>query len=68
MDDETKRILELASSYPLLGIDAVRAGQIADECISLQRACDVATQRYGVSDATPFAALFTAPLSAAPAQ
>lgn len=65
MDDETKRILELASDYPLLGIDAVRARQIADECISLQRACDVATQQFGVSDATRFASLFTAPMSAA---
>ena len=61
MDEETKRILQLASSYPLLGIDAVRARQIVDECIGLQRACDAAAQQFEVSDAERFAALFTTP-------
>jgi len=62
MDDETRRILVLANAYPLLGIDAVRAGQIADECTSLRVACDAATQRFSASDETQFAAIFTAPV------
>lgn len=60
MDDDTRRILALARHYPLLGIDAVRAGQIADECSSLRSACDAATQRFSASDSTQFAAFFTA--------
>jgi hypothetical protein len=65
MDDETRRILALANDYPLLGIDAVRAGQIADECTRLRGACDAATQRFSASDATQFAAIFTAPVNGA---
>lgn len=62
MDDETRRILALANDYPLLGIDAVRAGQIADECSNLRGACDAATQLFIPSEATQFAAIFTAPV------
>lgn len=68
MDKETKRILEVASGYPLLGIDAERARQIVDECNSLQRACDLAAEQFSESDVTRFAALFALPMSAAPLQ
>lgn len=63
MDDETRRILALASDYPLLGIDAARARQIADECSNLRDACDAATQRFSPSEATQFSANFTVPES-----
>jgi hypothetical protein len=65
MNDENRRILALANDCPLIGIGAVRAGQIADECISLRGACDAATQRFSASDATQFAAIFTAPVNGA---
>ena len=60
MDDETSRILKLASAYPLLGIDAVRAKQIADECSSLGHACDAATRRFSLSDTARFNAILAA--------
>lgn len=61
MDNETTRILALAGAYPLLGIDAVRAGQIAAECKSLRAACDDATQRFVESGTERFSALFALP-------
>lgn len=66
MDDETTRILGLAGAYPMLGIDAVRARQIAVECNSLRAACDAATQRFHESGTTQFAALFAAPAAGDP--
>jgi hypothetical protein len=62
MNDETTRILAQARDYPLLCIDARRAGQIADECSSLREACDLATRRFSLCEATRFAALFAAPM------
>ena len=61
MDDDARRILALASDYPLLGIDAVRAQQIADECSSLRDACNAATGRFSPSDEAKFAAMFAKP-------
>ena len=58
MDDEARRILALASDYPLLGINAVRAQQIADECTSLRDACQAATKRFSASEEAKFAAMF----------
>jgi hypothetical protein len=63
MNDETTRILAQARDYPLLIIDARRAGQIADECSRLREACDLATRRFGPGEATRFAALFAAPMN-----
>ncbi len=61
MDDEATRILALAQDFPLLGIDAIRARQIADECTNLQAACAAATQRFRACDPAQFAARFAAP-------
>ena len=66
MNDETTRILTLAGAYPLLGIDAVRARQIAAECASLLAACNAATQRFHESGTTSFAKLFLAPAAVDP--
>ena len=63
MDDDTTRILAQAGAYPLLGIDAVRASQIAAECKSLRAACDGATQRFFESGTERFAALFAPPIA-----
>ena len=61
MDEEVTRILALARDFPLLGIDALRARQIAEECTNLHAACAAATQRFRAGDAAQFAARFAAP-------
>lgn len=68
MDDDTARILALARDFPLLGIDAPRARQIADECTNLRAACAAATLRFRAGDAAQFAAMFAAPPSGASPQ
>lgn len=62
MSDETTRILAQSRDYPMLNIDARRAEQIAEECRRLREACDLATLRFSLCEATRFAALFAAPM------
>lgn len=61
MNDEASRILVLAREFPLLGIDAHRAREIAEESAKLRAACDAATQRFHAGDPGRFAAMFAAP-------
>ena len=56
--DEPARILSMAREFPLLGIDATRAAQIAAECAALRAACDQAARRFPASEAAQFAQRF----------
>ncbi|MEY4267371.1 MAG: hypothetical protein RIS90_1906 [Pseudomonadota bacterium] len=61
MSDKPARILAIARAYPQLGIDGLRAGQIAAEVTSLHDACEAASRRFTASGLAQFEALFTVP-------
>lgn len=64
MNDDVAGILAMASQYPQLGIDALRAEQIALEAASLHAACAAAAARFPASDSAQFAILFNMPAAA----